>query len=193
MKQIKNKKYRSLTGFTLIELLVVCTVLVLLLGIILGVFISAIRIQRHSLAVQQLINQASYATEYISRALRLAKEAPAGSTCIPAGTNYLTAGSSVTFLNLDENGDLVCKKFYLDLDSDRLKAEKDGVGGYNLFLTPEKVKVKHFNVLVLEEVEGVDTQPRVTIFFEMENSNVSPTAVIKIQTTVSQRDLNVAQ
>ena len=90
--QIKYKKNGE--GFTLIEILVVIVIFSIVLGAVIGIFISAIRIQRYYLASQKLLDQTSYVTEYMSRSIRMAKKrlddppAPAGCETIPDGCNY---------------------------------------------------------------------------------------------------------
>lgn len=60
-------------------------------------------------------------------------------------------------------------------------------------MTSNNVEVINFNVNIEGgSEEPVDTlQPRVTIFLEIEGKDVTPLPRIKIQTTVSQRDLDV--
>ena len=59
-------------GFTLIEMMITVLIFSVIVAAVIGVFVSAIRIQRYNLTYQQLLDQTSYAMEYMSRAIRMA-------------------------------------------------------------------------------------------------------------------------
>ena len=61
-------------GFTIIEMLVAVTIFTLVTGSITGLFISSIRSQSKVLTTQKLLDEASYAMEYMGRFLRMAKK-----------------------------------------------------------------------------------------------------------------------
>ena len=63
-------KFRA---FTLIEMLIAVVIFSIIIGAATGVFVSAIQLQKYNLAYQQLLDQTSYAMEYMSRAIRMAK------------------------------------------------------------------------------------------------------------------------
>ena len=133
MKMMNNK------GFTLIELIVVMAVFLFVIGGAIGIFISIIEYQKRLLSEQQLINQISYAEEYMSKALRVAKKEDQNENCLVdalgndhPGYIYLltrydssndpsdpTAGAfrGIKFINqsdIDPNtGNPTCEEFFL--------------------------------------------------------------------------------
>ena len=185
---MKNK------GFTLIELLVSGTIFAILMVSMIGVFVSAIRVQRYSLSQQQLLNQTSFAMEYMSRFLRMARKDTTGG-CIPIKTNYEDlGGAGVRFINY--RGD--CHTFYT---SNRADCETVDVGGTYLCqdldgeklpLTSGDLVVEDFKVNLQGEGGGDDIQPRATLFLKIRGSGINP-PTLQIQTTVSQRNLDVRE
>lgn len=181
------------TGFTLVEMLVVITIFSILMIAIVGVFVSVLRIQRYYLASQRLLSETSYIMEYTSRFIRMAQKDSDG-TCINAGTNYYPDSSvlsdSLEFLNYrnqchkfyrgNEAGvpDMNGKYFYQDINN----------GAEVLSLTSDKIEIKELNFYILG---GDDLQPRVTIYLELEAIGSNPRPNIKIQTTISQRELDI--
>ena len=190
-------------GFTLIEMIVAGAIFCIIIVVILGIFISSIRIQRYNLASQQLMAQTSYAMEYMSRFIRMAKKELADGTqdCLSAdGLNYekdknvdiLDVGTvNVKILFKDYNKK--CRGFFVE--SGQLKEyEKGRTPSEVLPLTSNKLEIKTFEVVLVGGSQSSDTlQPKITILLEAEVKNLTPTPRIKIQTTVSQRDLDVSE
>jgi prepilin-type N-terminal cleavage/methylation domain-containing protein len=183
-KTIKEKK-----GVTLIELLVVIVMISLTLAGVTGIFRHVVKGQARALTSQQLMDQSSYVIEYMGRALRMAKKDAKGE-CITDNSNYqkTKSGNGIKFMNYKEE----CQEFYLDTGTNQMMEVRDGVSNE---LSSEKIEIVSFNI-------GPDTswdqnllQPRVTIFLEskgkreMLTSEEQPT--IKIQTTVSQRNISL--
>lgn len=175
-------------GFTLIEMLVVVVIFSIIIGAIIGVFVSAIRTQKYCLVAQQLLDQTGYAMEYTSRFLRMAKKDLAWG-CIPDRTNYQETSrgkKGIRFNNYKKE----CQEFFWDTD-DQLKDYREGRGPEVLSLTSESLEVKNFNLHLLGHDSQTDgLQPRVTFFLEIEGTGSRPRPRIRIQTTVSQRDLD---
>lgn len=182
-------KFRFLSskgGFTLIEMLVVVAIFSIIMGAVIGVFVSAIRAQRYSLATQQLLDQTSYAMEYMSRFIRMAKkEEVDGLDCIVLGKNYkiTRSGKGLKFNNYHGQ----CQEFYWD----GTKLVLIIVGEYSLDLTSNDLEVTDLNFYVSGDGLNDDEQPRVTIFLEAEAVHSKPRPKIKIQTTVSQRNPDI--
>ena len=61
-------------GFTLIEVLVSISVLLVISGVAVSIFLSVVMGQRTILANQDLSGQLSYSLEYMSKALRMASK-----------------------------------------------------------------------------------------------------------------------
>jgi len=166
-------------GFTLIEMLVSVLIFSIVFGTAMGVFTSVIKLQKYNLAHQQLLNQTSYAMEYMDRAIRMAKKDDIG--CID-GSNYDETSNSIEFATYHGQ----CWEFYLE--AEQLKINKDGTI-YNL--TSADFKASNFNVTVTGDSLGDDLQPKVTIFMEIEGKGSGTQPKVKIQTTISQRNLDM--
>lgn len=179
------------SGYTLVEVLVTVVVFAILLGAIIGIWASAIRMQRYILNSQELLNQTSYIMEYTSRAIRMAKK-DVTDICAIGTNNYglpVSGDDGVRFRNMSG----ICKEFFKNGD-----VLKDGDEGRPLLsppfprdldLTSSLLIVNDFNVLI--QGDFPNNQPRVTLFLDIEAGSFDPKPRIKIQTTVSQRDLNI--
>jgi prepilin-type N-terminal cleavage/methylation domain-containing protein len=187
------------TGFTLIEVLVSLVLFSLILVMVLGFFGYAIKSQKKALAAQEISDQISYVIEYMSRSMRMARKDTLG-TCIAAGKNYenttpMAGYSCVRFLSYNDK----CQEFCFDSNNEQLirrKSVNNGSGGLNgteVDLTSSKLKINSakFN-LIGDEVVNNTIQPRVTIFMDAEKQNTNPAfnATVKIQSTISQRNLD---
>ena len=174
-------------GFTLIEMLVTALIFSIVIGAAMGVFVSAIKLQRYNLAYQQLLSQASYAVEYMDRAIRMAVRDD-DNTCGLAGQNYRVSdgGRKIEFKNYKRK----CQGFFWDVTSDQLKAyilmsDIDPA----LPLTSDDFEVMSFNFQV--SGDGTDNdQPKVTIFMDIKAKGSGQQPRIRIQTTISQRNLD---
>ena len=166
-------------GFTLIEMLVAILIFSIIIGAATGVFASAIKLQRYSLTHQQLLDQTSYAMEYMSRAIRMAQKDTTGGCTGTANKNYKSTGNDIKFVTYNNE----CWEFYVD--GGQLKIDKNGTP-YEL--TSGNFNVNSFNVIVPGDES--EKQPRVTIFMEIQGEGLNPQPRIKIQTTISQRNLN---
>jgi hypothetical protein len=191
-----NKKMRKnrQKGETLIETLVVTGIFLILIGAILGLFISNTRIQRRILTTQELLDQLSHTLEYMSRTLRMARKDLKGDCLGTAGINYVVLldesnqPSIIRFLNSEGR----CQQFQLKDFEIASKISPDGTQkrleeeAPLISLTANtsfRVTSQKFNLV------GDDSshQPRVTTFLEAE---ISGGKKIKLQTSISQRNLN---
>jgi prepilin-type N-terminal cleavage/methylation domain-containing protein len=164
-------------GFTLIEMLTALMMFAFTVIAVSGLFISSIRSQKRMLASQELSNQTSYVLEYISRALRMAKRSTGA--CIPTGESYEQIPNGIKFIDHDNN----CTEFYLDTGGQIKKG--------TLALTSSFLNVKRFDI---EIRDWNSVQPLVTIFLEIQGRKAyGSRPEIKIQTSISQRDLNIQQ
>lgn len=175
-------------GFSLVEMLVAMTVFSLTVGAILGLSVAAIRSQAEALRLQKLLDETSYVTEYMSRDLRMAKK-DTTAWCLSfcgAGCNYETMGvSAINFVSYRDE----CKGYYRDV----LNASIMHVSP--LFpLTSSKVNVSslRFTLSGESQNETPNLQPRITISMTIGKAGVAKPE-IKIQTTISQRNLDIVQ
>lgn len=202
-------------GFTLIELIVVMAIFLIVIGTGISIFISIVQYQKRILAEQELLNQASFLVEYLSKAVRMAKKDTTGD-CLGAGyVGYIylltrpdTANDfyrGIRFINQSDND--ACQEIYLDnsdVNNPVLKEIKNYIPGENnpeVSLTSTKLKVNsvRFGIngrdgLISSGVDGAKEddgfQPRVTIYLDIKVQGSSEQPIKKIQTTISERNLN---
>ena len=171
-------------GFTLIEMVVAVAIFTLLVGTTSSVFLSSIRNQKQGLATQEVLDQASYLMEYISRSLRMAIKDDISSggvtmDCLSGNrVNYEFAGQCLSFRNYQNT----CQQFCLE--GTRLKDEN---GNY---LTSTNLQVAGFAVTLngVTQPPVDNLQPRVTVSLNIAGQEQTS---IKLQTTISQRNLDV--
>ena len=196
LKNKIQKKYSFLffkndkKGFTLVELLVVVAIFLILIGAIIGIFISGVRKQRLILTQQTILDQTSFVLEYMSRSLRMAtKELSAPSCLSQNGLNYEIThnGTGLRFINFLENND--CQEFFLQNGQLRYWKRSTGI---TLPLTPDRLEIIFLRFNSIGAFQGDDLQPRITISFEIrERAQLEGLQRIRIQTTISQRNLDV--
>lgn len=173
-------------GFTLIELLVSLAVFSLVLSMSTGVFVFSLKSQRKSLATQELLDQSSYALEYISRSLRMAQKDLTGE-CIAAKTNYYVERDDLDYFSrlVFKNYEGECQEFAWE--GGQLIERK--AGAENLLLA-DKFLVNWFDVFLTGEGQGDNLQPKVTFAFDLRGEDQ---ANIQVQTTVSQRNADIRE
>lgn len=173
-------------GFTLTELIAVVAILSGVLLVATNLFLEGTFLQRKTLEKEEILNQISYALEYMGRELRLAqKDDLDGKSCL-LGTkvNYeliSTPGSGIKFKNFSGE----CQGFYFLNNRIMEYHEKFP---QDLPLTSPKIKVSNLKFIVEGQYQPPTDylQPRVTIILEIEKPFKA-----KFQTTVSQRQIDV--
>lgn len=186
---------KNQSAFTLIEILVAAAVFCIIIVSIASVSVSSVRLQRHNLTSQQMLSQASYSLEYMARFIRMAKKDSDGLCTGGTAWNYSQNSSSeISFRDYNNQ----CQKFYLEGGKIKQNGTMVMPNGTNapingLDITSGNFEVKNLNFAIVGEREwpADDYQPRVTIFIEMEGTGVFPHPKISVQTTVSQRDIDV--
>ena len=187
-------------GYTLIEVLVAVGIFTILIAAPTGFFVGSLRGQLKTLASQKLLDNTSYCLEYISRSLRMAKKElstdPLTACLLQGGTalygyNYqiTRGGDGLKFKNYKNE----CQEFFLDGSDNRLKESKNGATP--VALTSEDLEIISFKIGPAESWDQDDTdQPRVTLFLKIKGAKGQKSELrpeIKIQTVISQRDLDV--
>jgi len=186
-------------SYTLIEVLVAVSIFTIIIAAPTGFLVGSLKGQQKALASQKLLDNASYTLEYISRSLRMAKKElscseitkPATCSCLKTqgyGYNYENPNgdvSAIRFINYKEE----CQEFFLE--GTRLRESKDEVENY---LTAEDLEITSLKFQLSGELQTDNDQPRVTLFLEIKGgkslkAELQP--LIKIQTTISQRNLDV--
>lgn len=204
MKQCSSETMKR--GFTIIELLVTVAIFSFVVAITSGIFIFSLQGQRKTLAHQTVLDQTSYVMEYMSRQLRMARkelsDPPSCLTNVGRGYNYESiTNDSIKFVNY--KGD--CTEFFRQWNPAeeiyQLK-EKRKIGTPEeeiLDLTSNDLNVATLIFNLMGEYQGVfgdnqfKLQPRATISLVVQGKGEKPESrpEIEIQTTVSQRDLDV--
>lgn len=179
---LKLLNFKINKSFTIIEMLVVISVFFITVGAVSGIFTTAIKLQRYNLTYQQLLDQTSYAMEYMSRAIRMAQKDKSGNCTGTSNLNYQVENNSIKFLTYHNPSQ--CWRFYLD-DGVKLKVDQNN-NSYDLI--SENFEVNDFRVSVLGDKSG--EQPKVEIFMEVKAKGSGNQPTLKIKTTVSQRNLN---
>jgi prepilin-type N-terminal cleavage/methylation domain-containing protein len=201
---------KNSAGYTLIEVLTTITIFLLISGSVTGLFFSSVMAQRKALASQKVFDNISFTLEYMSRALRMAKKDANGDCLGMTKFNYststspnppaITAVSSIRFLNYH----FKCQEFYLGIDGkiyQRLSNTTSSTGLVNTdtALTPSDFEIStttsRFYVQGASQPPADNLQPRVTIFLDVKTKGAKPESIarIQIQTTISQRDLDVQE
>jgi len=164
----KNPKRRkSLTGFTLIELLVGVAVFALVITIALSLFMSALRSQRKSIAIQNVQDNARYLFSFMAKEIRMSQLNAVDGEITQINIIHPVNGS-VTY---SFNGTQILRNGQ-SINSDEVQI--DG------------------RFFIDGKAAGDNQQPRVTLVMEVTNigTKAEEQAEIKLQTTLSQRELD---
>ena len=176
-------------GYTLIEILVAVGIFTVVIAAPTGFLVSSLKGQQKALSSQELVDGVSFSLEYMSRAIRMAKKDLTG-FCITQDMNYETTrgGKGIKFKNYEG----VCQEFFWDTDN-TLKEVKDT--GFPVALTSNDLEVISFKFGPDGSWDQNDNeQPRITLFLEVKGIKSQKPELqpqIKIQTTISQRNLDV--
>ena len=190
----KKEEISKNRGFTLIEMLVAASVFSIVVGAIVGIFGLGLKSQRYILSSGNVLDETSYALDYISRAIRMAKKDRA-SLCLSEeseGKNYENPNGEILKISF-KTYDNECQQFALKdgkIKMAKVSEESGFLDDKNFFaLTSDKLEITSLKFKILDEE---DSQSRVTIFLEIEGKgSKDPKPKMKIQTTVSQRNLNL--
>jgi type II secretory pathway component PulJ len=178
---------RGQKGQTLIEILVSVAIFTTIIAGPVGFFIMSIGGQKRALISMEIVDNSSYALEYMSRALRMAKKDDLGGIDCLSGNkvNYENTYSDkgIKFRNYEDK----CQEFFWDINDNRLKESKEGTP---LPLTADDLEITSLKFQLSGETQEDNFQPRITIFFEIQKKG-QPETKTKFQTTISQRNLDV--
>jgi len=191
-------KQKTQKAYTLIEVLIAVAIFFTVIAGPTGLFVSSLKSQNRILAIREIIDNSSHVFEYMSRALRMArKELDCGPekedcTCLEDssyGSNYeiTRGGKGIKFNNFQQPP--VCQEFFWDITDNRLKELKDGEEP--IALTSDDLEVISFKFKKFGLEQDDNIQPRITIFLEMTKKNQTDAPKIRVQTTISQRNLDV--
>lgn len=193
LKKEKNFRYdlnffkiKSKNGFTIVELLVTSVIFALIFGSAIGIFVQAIRLQKYNLSHQELLNQTGYAMEYIARALRMAQTDDG--TCGFNGQNYNITDSGARIFFKNKNG--ICQSFYWHRNNGQIYVSGGGFSS-DLPLTSDSYELVDLRFVKYGDINLDFLQPRVTFFMKIRDRSLKDKPQVIIQTTVSQRNLDI--
>jgi len=174
-------------GFTLLEILVAATLFAVAVGAISSLFVTSLRGQRNIIAQQNLVDNMRFALEHMARQIRMAQRDEGVCASVDDNAFYSTGGSSLSFKDFE--GDCVTYR----KESGSTKIEVDSGSGTFLDMTSDDIKINVLDFSVQGSIDTDGEQPRVTIFIESEAAG-GPSGTpqsIRLQTTVSARNLDV--
>ena len=169
-------------GFTVIEMLIASVVFAIIFGAAMSVLVSSMRLQKYNLAQHELMNQASYAVEYMARALRMAVKDDG--SCGSALNYNIVQSQSVSFMNY--NGD--CQRFYINNGQLMVSVAGGNLAG-GVALTSDNFEILNLNFYKTGDGAGPLQQPKITVFIHLRAKTLHDKPEMKIQTTVSQRNI----
>lgn len=187
-------------AYTLIEVLIAVAIFFTVIAGPTGLFVSSLKSQNRILSVREIIDNSSHVFEYMSRALRMARKEldceyrddPESCACLKDngyGSNYeiTRGGKGIKFNNFQQPS--VCQEFFWDTADNRLKESKDD--SEPIALTSDDLEVISFKFEEFGLEQDDNIQPRITIFLEITKKDQTEAPKIRIQTTISQRNLDV--
>ncbi len=173
---VKVYKRNTERGFTLVELIVAVSVFASVITIVSSIFVSTVGSQRKNINQQEILENARYVLETISRSLRQSTIQTADGASSSLAITHPVKGL-VTY----------------QLDNNQIK--ESAAGNPAVALSSTGVIVDKLNFIVQgNSLPPSDTnQPRVTIVISLRNSEakVSSQSLINLQTTVTPRNLQI--
>jgi len=181
---MKNNK-----GLTLIEMLVSIALFGIISTLLVNTFVVSIKTQERVLANQELVEQSTYALDYMATKIRMAIKDELGD-CNGLPSNYSIGENSLRFISYDPiNNEYICREFLLENNIIKERVSMDGsraLLGNAIPITSNAFNVSNLKFATIGD-DGVN-QPRVTILIKM---NKSTSAELTVQTTVSKRQLDI--
>jgi len=186
-------------AYTLIEVLIAVTIFFTVIAGPTGLFIFSLKNQSRIFSTREIVDNSSHVFEYMSRALRMAKKElncdrndPKTCACLTVsgyGSNYeiTRQGKGIKFKNAQQPS--VCQEIFWDEADDRLKESKNGADPVSL--TSDDLEVVSFKFKEFGLSQNDNVQPRITVFLELTKKNQVASSIIKVQTVISQRNLDV--
>lgn len=165
-------------GFTLVELLVSIAIFSIVLIVVMGSIITIIDTNRKARSLTIVMNDLNFVLESVTRTIKT------GEITYP---NSDGADTRITVVNQDE------EEITYEFDAENGVINKTvGSGGTPIAVTSNDININNVRFDVFGIENNDDVQPRVLILVEG-TAAVSPkiSSSFKIQTTVSQRNLDI--
>lgn len=167
---IKNK-LKSERGLTLIELIVAIGIFGLVVTMAVNIFVIALASQRRIIALRNVEDNIRFTIEAMAREIK-------------TGKNFSGGGNSVSFTNA--KGEAIVYR----LNNNAVEKSSDGGVNYSA-VTGAEATVNYLNFYLMGQAAGDDLEPRVTIIIGVTSIVGNQTANLKVQTTISERLLQL--
>lgn len=177
-------------GYTLLELLLGVAIFSIVAGVGAIAFNAALQAQRSLTAEKNLSESTRFAIEYMSRQIRLAQQEKTGG-CLPIGHTYAPNSSTMSSIGFN-NSDDKCISFLLNSNKIQMQI---GAGDRIDLTSDASVIISNLSFTVVGGLPTDNLQPLVTISMMAQGvaGGIPTGAVVPIQTTVSERAIDVPQ
>ncbi|MFA7142010.1 MAG: type II secretion system protein [Candidatus Paceibacterota bacterium] len=182
-------------GFTLIEAIVALAIFIAVSSALAQIIIVSIQSQTKIVTTQNMFNQAIFTLDKMGKEIRMAKKDATGNCVGKEGNNFnATTNNSITFLHYDqEENEIRCKKYALEDEKIKEYISDDETNGFKdngVDITGDTLAFDLLSFKVLGD--GLDDlQPRITIAMKVKNAVIKDQPSFHLQTTVSQRRLDL--
>jgi len=208
---MQSQNYHNQKGLSLVEVLVSFTIFGIIAAALMAIFTATVNTQTVILQNQAIMNEANFAIDYMGRAIRLARVDDAtggnGACTGTLDTNYSDTSSDpnqITFLSFDPMagggvGMYCCRRF--SFSGDKIYEYKSTDTNASNFpaqgteITSGQVKVTNLKFIAQNRSKTDYKQPIVTINIDMTPAGrqINPVPEIRVQTSLSQRNLNTTE
>lgn len=167
--EIGNWKLEINKGFTLIELIVAMAVFATVITVVSSIFVSSVGSQRKNVNQQEVLENARYVLETISRSIRQSTVVTSDSTSSSLSLSHPTKGAVAYTLN---NGQIL----------------ENGTA-----LSSGGITVERLSFIIQGNSATDNIQPRVTISISLKDNQAQAgtASAINLQTTVTPRNLQI--
>lgn len=170
-KFFKKKFRQNMAGLTMIELIIAVGIFGLVIGMTVGIFVLALSSQRRIIALRNVEDNARFTIEAMAREIK-------------TGKNFSGGGSSISFTNA--KGEVTVYR----LNNNVIEKSSDGGASYSA-VTGAETAVNYLNFYLMGQAPGDGLEPRITIAIGITSNVGNQTANLRIQTTVSERILQL--
>jgi type II secretory pathway pseudopilin PulG len=178
-------------GFTLVEILISIVIFMFILLALEALLSSIFATEFRAFAMKKLTDNSGIALEIMSREMRLAAGDATG--CTTSGQAFeiddnpsVMQGTKITFIDFSDR----CISYIYDSTTDLLLKQVDGTAS-QIFLGGGDIEVSD---ALFFKVAGVNQQPRIITRVEVRTQDPSSSDsffALAVQTTISQRELNI--
>ncbi len=169
MKFLNFKNLKNESGLTLIELIVAVGIFGLVIGMVFGVFTVTVTGQHRIIALRNVEDNLRFVAESMAREAR-------------TGKDFTSDSVSLSFTN-DRNQSVIYR-----LNNGIVEKSSDGGLTY-LPITGPEITVDYLNFSLAGQAANDGLQPRITVAIGAESRVGNQKAGLKIQTTISARQL----